>query len=208
MFRARGGARGSQYRRTGRYCRRERPRPLALTGACLRVSRRVCTLRTHQRTISPASDHTRRRASRRPLLSPLVSSTVPPPHCARCGGRVSPGDRFCGSCGHSVAPSDGFATASAVPAGDMTWAVVGEHLREALVGEFDIEGELGRGGMAAVFRARELALNRRVAIKVMAPGLLLGDGMVDRFRQEAITIANLQHANIVGVHSVRTLGEL
>jgi len=90
----------------------------------------------------------------------------------------------------------------------MTWALVVEHLREALVGEFDIEGELGRGGMAAVFRARELALNRRVAIKVMAPGLLLGDGMVDRFRQEAITIANLQHANIVGVHSVRTLGEL
>ena len=39
--------------------------------------------------------------------------------------------------------------------------------------------------MAAVFRARELALNRRVAIKVMAPGLLLGEGMVERFRQEA-----------------------
>jgi serine/threonine-protein kinase len=90
----------------------------------------------------------------------------------------------------------------------MTWPSVVERLREGLAGEFDIEGELGRGGMAAVFRARELALNRRVAIKVMAPGLLLGDGMVERFRQEAITIANLQHANIVGVHSVRTLGDL
>ena len=90
----------------------------------------------------------------------------------------------------------------------MTWALVVERLREALAGEFDIEGELGRGGMAAVFRARELALNRRVAIKVMAPGLLLGEGMVERFRQEAITIANLQHANIIGVHSVRTLGDL
>jgi len=90
----------------------------------------------------------------------------------------------------------------------MTWTVVVEHLREALAAEFDIEGELGRGGMAAVFRARELALNRRVAIKVMAPGLLLGEGMVERFRQEAVTIANLQHANIIGVHSVRTLGDL
>ena len=90
----------------------------------------------------------------------------------------------------------------------MTWALVVERLREALAGEFDIEGELGRGGMAAVFRARELALNRRVAIKVMAPGLLLGEGMVERFRQEAITIANLEHANIIGVHSVRTLGDL
>ncbi len=90
----------------------------------------------------------------------------------------------------------------------MTWALVVERLRDALAGEFDIEGELGRGGMAAVFRARELALNRRVAIKVMAPGLLLGEGMVERFRQEAITIANLQHANIIGVHSVRAVGDL
>jgi serine/threonine-protein kinase len=81
-------------------------------------------------------------------------------------------------------------------------------LRAALVNEYDIDGELGHGGMAAVFRARELALNRRVAIKVMAPGLLLGEGMVDRFRQEAITVANLQHANIVAVHSVRTVGDL
>jgi serine/threonine-protein kinase len=90
----------------------------------------------------------------------------------------------------------------------LTWALVAERLRDALAGEFEIEGVLGRGGMAAVFRARELALNRRVAIKVMAPGLLLGEGMVERFRQEAITIANLQHANIVGVHSVRTIGDL
>jgi serine/threonine-protein kinase len=83
-----------------------------------------------------------------------------------------------------------------------------ERLRDALGREFEIEGELGHGGMAAVFRARELALNRRVAIKVMAPGLLLGDGMVDRFRQEAITVANLQHANIVAVHGVRTVDDL
>jgi serine/threonine-protein kinase len=81
-------------------------------------------------------------------------------------------------------------------------------LSDALGDEFDIEGELGHGGMAAVFRARELALNRRVAIKVMAPGLLLGEGMVERFRQEAITVANLQHANIVAVHSVRTVEDL
>jgi serine/threonine-protein kinase len=104
------------------------------------------------------------------------------------------GDRFCGACGHSVE--------------DATWTPVIERLRDALASEFDIEGELGRGGMSAVFRARELALNRRVAIKVMAPGLLVSDGMVDRFRQEAITVANLQHANIVAVYSVRTIGDL
>ena len=88
------------------------------------------------------------------------------------------------------------------------WAPVVERLRAALAAEFEIEGALGYGGMAAVFRARELALNRFVAVKVMAPGLLLGDGMVERFRQEAITIANLQHANIIAVHSVRAVEDL
>jgi serine/threonine-protein kinase len=91
---------------------------------------------------------------------------------------------------------------------DRTWEPVLARLREALAHEFEIGGELGHGGMAAVFMARELALNRRVAIKVMAPGLLLGEGMVDRFRQEAITVANLQHPNIVAVHGVRTVGDL
>ncbi len=62
--------------------------------------------------------------------------------------------------------------------------------------------------MAAVFLAHDLALNRKVAIKVMAPGLLMGEGMIDRFRQEAVTIANLQHANIVTVHAVRQLQDL
>ncbi len=78
-----------------------------------------------------------------------------------------------------------------------------ERLRRATLGEFEIGKELGRGGMAAVFLAHEISLDRKVAIKVMAPGLLLGDGMVDRFRHEAITIAQLQHPNIVSVYSVR-----
>ena len=169
-------------------------------------------------------------------LPPLDSPTVPAAHCTRCGSPVYPGDRFCGGCGYSLAvcvacgralppgatacagcgtllstnapgdpPSPPHAVASE---GDPTWGPVIARLRAALVNEFDIDGELGHGGMAAVFRARELALNRRVAIKVMAPGLLLGEGMVDRFRQEAITVANLQHANIVAVHSVRTVGDL
>jgi len=132
---------------------------------------------------------------------PLDSSTVPAAQCTRCGGPVYPGDRFCGGCGYGLPPTQ----ASQI---DPTWAPVVERLRSALASEFELEGELGHGGMAAVFRARELALNRRVAIKVMAPGLLLGEGMVERFRQEAITVANLQHANIVAVHSVRTVGDL
>ncbi|HUQ84061.1 MAG TPA: protein kinase [Gemmatimonadaceae bacterium] len=167
-------------------------------------------------------------------LPPPASHTVPAAHCTRCGGPVFPGDRFCGGCGYSLivcaacgaAVMPGAAAcsacgatlaappATAAPAApaesetDATWGPVVERLRLALINEFEIDGELGHGGMAAVFRARELALNRRVAIKVMAPGLLLGEGMVERFRQEAITVANLQHANIVAVHGVRTVGDL
>jgi uncharacterized protein YjdB len=59
--------------------------------------------------------------------------------------------------------------------------------------------------MAAVFLAHELSLHRDVAIKVMSPGLLMGDGMIDRFRREAITIAHLNHPNIVSVYSVRAV---
>jgi uncharacterized protein YjdB len=71
------------------------------------------------------------------------------------------------------------------------------------MGEFEIGHELGRGGMAAVFLAHELSLHRDVAIKVMSPGLLMGEGMIERFRREAITIAHLNHPNIVSVYSVR-----
>jgi serine/threonine-protein kinase len=81
-------------------------------------------------------------------------------------------------------------------------------LEEATRGEFEIQRELGRGGMAAVFLARDLALGRKVAIKVMAPGLLTGPGMIDRFRQEAVTVANLLHPNIVTIHTVRQEGSL
>jgi serine/threonine protein kinase/uncharacterized protein YjdB len=78
-----------------------------------------------------------------------------------------------------------------------------ERLRRATLGEFEVGEELGRGGMAAVFLAHDISLDRKVAIKVMAPGLLLGEGNVERFRHEAITIAQLQHPNIVSVYSVR-----
>ena len=57
--------------------------------------------------------------------------------------------------------------------------------------------------MAAVFLAHEISLDRKVAIKVMSPGLLMGDGMIERFKREAITIAHLNHPNIVSCYSVR-----
>jgi serine/threonine-protein kinase len=68
---------------------------------------------------------------------------------------------------------------------DAGWRRVIERLRTATGGEFVIQHQLGRGGMAAVFLAHDIALDRSVAIKVMSPGLLLAEGMVERFREEA-----------------------
>jgi serine/threonine protein kinase/uncharacterized protein YjdB len=87
--------------------------------------------------------------------------------------------------------------------GPSPWAEMVGRLRRATLGEFEIGRELGRGGMAAVFLAHDIALDRKVAIKVMSPALMLGDGMIERFRHEAVTVASLHHPNIVAVYSVR-----
>ncbi len=83
------------------------------------------------------------------------------------------------------------------------WLELLQKLRAATVGEYEIKGELGRGGMAAVFLAHDLQLNRRVAIKVMLPGLTYGEHMWDRFLAEARTAAQLDHPHIVYIHSVK-----
>ncbi|HXL53869.1 MAG TPA: serine/threonine-protein kinase, partial [Gemmatimonadales bacterium] len=77
-------------------------------------------------------------------------------------------------------------------------------LRQATLGEYEILAELGRGGMATVFLAHDLALDRKVAIKVLAPALLLmGEGMVERFKREARTAAALSHPHIIPIYAVK-----
>jgi uncharacterized protein YjdB len=144
--------------------------------------------------------------------------------CLRCGGDLGPGDRYCAQCGTAWAPCavcsrplleservcpDCGATAAPilhpdpVPLTPSPWDEMVERLRRVTAGEFEIGRELGRGGMAAVFLAHDLALDRQVAIKVMSPAVILGDGMTERFRQEAVTIARLHHPHIVPVYAVR-----
>lgn len=81
-------------------------------------------------------------------------------------------------------------------------------LAEAIAGDYDLLEELGRGGMATVHLAHDRALDRRVAIKVMAPHLVAVDGMAERFLQEARVAAALSHPHIVPIHAVRRSGDL
>ncbi|HEV8453414.1 MAG TPA: protein kinase, partial [Gemmatimonadales bacterium] len=81
-------------------------------------------------------------------------------------------------------------------------------LAEALGAAYTIEGEIGRGGMGVVYRARDERLQRRVAIKVLPPELAFQQDIRERFTREAQTAARLSHPHIVPIHSVGEGGGL
>src|SRR5947207_2812723 len=129
-------------------------------------------------------------------------------YCARCGTSLAPGAYFCLRCGTSVPLTTGGAGATVAP--PVRRPLPAQHnaqldaLRKATLGEYEVLAELGRGGMATVYLAHDLALDRKVAIKVLAPALLLmGEGMVERFKREARTAAALSHPHIIPIYAVK-----
>lgn len=80
-----------------------------------------------------------------------------------------------------------------------------ERLRDALAPDYELERELGGGGMGVVFVAREVALDRRVAIKGIRPELAAARA-TERFLREAKLLARLQHPNVMPVHHAGEAG--
>jgi serine/threonine protein kinase len=70
-----------------------------------------------------------------------------------------------------------------------------------LLGDFELVRELGHGGMGVVYEARQVSLNRRVALKVLFGGLGLTPKAVQRFHREAEAAARLHHTNIVPIYA-------
>ncbi len=75
-------------------------------------------------------------------------------------------------------------------------------LQQALAGRYSIERELGRGGMGIVYLAREVSLDRPVALKLLPPALAAQPAARERFLHEARTAAKLSHPNIVPIFAV------
>jgi serine/threonine protein kinase len=142
-----------------------------------------------------------------------VTQPIAPSFCSRCGTQVNAGAHFCSVCGSDVSGEQAsLATTQLEAAGRAStgdiWAEQLDLLRQSTLGEYEVLGELGRGGMAAVYLAHEFALDRKVAVKVMSPALVTGAGMIERFKREARTAASLSHPHIIPVYAVRETDRL
>jgi serine/threonine protein kinase len=105
--------------------------------------------------------------------------------------------KFCSNCG--------------TPSGEMAGALSPDpteelrgRLARTLAGRYGITKLLGRGGMAVVFLAKDLVLERDVAIKVLPPDVSHDAKVVQRFQQEAKTAAKLDHTNIIPIYRVES----
>ena len=133
--------------------------------------------------------------------------SVPGGSCPQCGATIGPGVLFCPRCGTGIPAAEGTRTTVAAQPGEPHQAGHNaqlDSLRQAALGEYEVLAELGHGGMATVYLGHDLALDRKVAIKVLAPALLLmGEGMVERFKREARTAAALSHPHIIPIYAVK-----
>ncbi len=110
--------------------------------------------------------------------------------------------RYCGSM-LTDAPHPGTAPAALQPAAPNTGITL---VRQALASRYEIQEEIGRGGMATVYRAVQKNLNRQVALKVIHQNLVHDSEFVARFHREAQVCASMQHPNIVTVYDEGEMG--
>ena len=115
--------------------------------------------------------------------------------CLKCHTPLPSDGRYCSHCGTPSGPH----ICSPNPTDELR-----QRLAETLEGRYQILRLLGRGGMAVVFLAQDLVLEREVAIKVLPPDMTHDAQLIARFQQEAKTAAKLDHPNIIPIHRVES----
>src|SRR6266700_6902424 len=124
-------------------------------------------------------------------------------NCALCATTLPDNGRYCLSCGADVSGDLDEQTQRIEEDPELV-----TRLQADLRGEYIIEELLERGGMAAVFLARDAQLGRKVAIKVLPPDQSHGQAAMARFKREARTAATLDHPHIVPIYRISTGGTL
>ncbi|MEK9507142.1 protein kinase [Gemmatimonadota bacterium Y43] len=137
----------------------------------------------------------------------VTASTPPTRPCEECGRPLPDEGRFCAHCGSFSGASGTASRPGAVPR-QGPWQRILPRLQEVVAPRYEVQRLLGWGGMAGVYLAEEVRLKRRVAIKVIAPGLLMDPSQIERFEQEARTTAQLEHPNIVTIYEVNEREDL
>src|SRR5438876_5932130 len=128
-----------------------------------------------------------------------------PAKCPQCGTTLPPGalDGLCPACllEHGARAE----TATPAEAEPFQPPSVAEVAR--LFPQLEILAFIGKGGMGAVYKARQPSLDRFVALKILPSQTASGPGFAERFNREARALARLSHPNIVAVHEFGKVGQ-
>ncbi|MCD6308475.1 MAG: protein kinase, partial [Candidatus Latescibacteria bacterium] len=129
--------------------------------------------------------------------------------CDKCGTENRDEAEFCTNCGNRLGREGGTPVRPSsrvdAPAGSELDYI--ERFKAAVSGRYEVIREIGRGGMAIVFLAKDTRLERKVALKLLPQEIAMDKNFTERFMREAKISAKLAHPNIIQIHDVDNDGE-